>query len=805
MPTQKRKGPGQQPQQPTSSEQRVPLEGSERLIAPDARAIGAPDADARMEISVRLRPRHEVTDSELETLGRTPPRDRSVPSRRQFAQRHGADPADIERVREFATAHGLEVVDASVPRRTVVLAGPTSAVASAFGTQFQLYDSQIGTYQGRVGAIHLPQDLSERVEGVFGLDNRRQARTHAVERPPMPGAMSRAQPFGFTPPQIGRLYGFPDGQLDGAGECIGIIEFGGGYDRDDLAAYFGRLGLPLPEVVSVSVDGVDNEPSLSDDSPDGEVMLDIEVAGAIAPGAKIVVYFAPFTERGWVDVLSRAIHDEQHQPSIISISWGWPEANWLWTKRALRAVDGVLREAAALGITVCCASGDDGSADELTDGRAHVDFPASSPHILSCGGTTLRVAGGRLAAEWVWNDGPRSVGGGASGGGVSQFFSLPAWQTIVGVPPSLNGGRLGRGVPDVAGDADPGTGYIVRVHGRDTVIGGTSAVAPLWAGLIARINQHLGQPLGYLNPLLPQLVAAGGFQDITVGTNDTTGWIGGYPAHSGWDACTGWGRPIGDALLSALQVEPDAQLAQALSAGVGVAWLPFMGLAVDLEIGADGSIWAVSTLPTGAGYAVCRWNGVAWEGAAGAAVHIGVGPDGAPWTVDGLGQVFRWDAGRWSQLPGKAHDIAVGADGTVWTVRAAEEGQGVRAQRWTGTAWADAEQLGYGPLPSAEGTGWGAVAVGPDGSPYIVNGAGEIFSGQGGTWAQLPGAARDLAVGPDGSVWAVGDDPASRGFGIYRWNGQDWQNAGGEGARITVAPGGLPWVVNDAGRIYRRR
>jgi kumamolisin len=270
---------------------------------------------------------------------------------------------------------------------------------------------------------------------------------------------------------------------------------------------------------------------------------------------KIAVYFAPFTERGWVDVLTTAVHDSQNRPSVISISWGYTEGQMIWTQQAINAVNQALQAAAAMGVTVICAAGDDGSRDQDSDGHAHVDFPASSPYILACGGTTLRSANNQITSEIVWNNGPST--GGATGGGISDMNPLPSWQASASVPPSVNppGTHVGRGVPDIAGNANQLTGYQIRVDGTDIPsIGGTSAVAPLWAGLIALINQALGTPVGYFNPLLyTKLGPAGVCRDITSGNNDITGHIGGYPAHPGWDACTGWGSPDGAKLLSALQ------------------------------------------------------------------------------------------------------------------------------------------------------------------------------------------------------------------------------------------------------------
>jgi kumamolisin len=357
-------------------------------------------------------------------------------------------------------------------------------------------------------------------------------------------AVTRSPGASFTPPQLAQLYDFPTG-VDGSGQCIGIVELGGGFRPADITAYFTGLKLPVPSVTAISVDGGRNQPSNAN-SADGEVMLDIEVAAAIAPKAKIAVYFAPNTNQGFLDAITTAVHDSVNKPSVISISWGSAESNW--TAAAMTQFDQAFQAAAAMGVTVCCAAGDNGSADGVGDGKPHVDFPASSPFALGCGGTKISAAGNVISDEVVWNEDTKAS---ATGGGVSGFFALPAYQTSAKVPPIAGGKKTGRGVPDVAGDADPNSGYRVRVDGQSMVIGGTSAVAPLWAGLIALLNQKLGKPVGYLNPLLyGSLVGSGAFRDVVSGNN------GGYAARPGWDACTGWGSPIGSKLLAGLGVKP---------------------------------------------------------------------------------------------------------------------------------------------------------------------------------------------------------------------------------------------------------
>jgi kumamolisin len=322
---------------------------------------------------------------------------------------------------------------------------------------------------------------------------------------------------------------------------VALIELGGGFRPADLDTYFKGLGVASPTVTAVSVDHAQNAPTGDASGPDGEVMLDIEVVGAIAPQAKIAVYFAPNTDAGFLDAITTAIHDTTNKPSVISISWGGPESGW--TAQAMTAMDQAFQAAATLGITVCIASGDNGSSDGVNDGADHVDFPASSSFALACGGTSLRASSSAINSETVWNDG---ANGGASGGGISGFFAKPVWQASLSAV-DAQGKSVAltrRGVPDVAGNADPQTGYEVRVDGTASVIGGTSAVAPLWAALIARVNQLSGKPAGFLNPQLYQNPKA--LRDITSGNN------GDFAAAAGWDACTGLGSPNGAALRAVI-------------------------------------------------------------------------------------------------------------------------------------------------------------------------------------------------------------------------------------------------------------
>jgi kumamolisin len=523
---------------------RLPLAGSERAPLPGAREVGPANPNETVEVTLRLRSRagKQPIIDEKEFL--KPAEKRAIFSRKDFEQQRGADPASIALVESFAREHKLTVKEKSAARRTVILSGTVAAMNEAFGVELKEFQHPNGKYRGRTGAIHLPAELQDAVEGVFGLDNRPQAKPHFRRRHERAGARAASPDVSYTPPQVGALYNFPTG-LDGSGECIALIELGGGYKDSDLSNYWNHLNLrKTPAVSAVSVGNGSNDPTGDSSGPDGEVMLDIEVAGSIAPGAKVVVYFAENTDAGFLNAITTAVHDSTNNPSILSISWGGPESSW--TQQAMTSMDEAFQSAAAMGVTVCVAAGDDGSTDGVTDGLNHVDFPASSPNVLACGGTKLVESGNSITSETVWNELANNEG--ATGGGVSDVFSLPSYQSNARVPASANpGGHVGRGVPDVAGDADPTTGYDTLVDGQSGVIGGTSAVAPLWAGLIALINQSVGKPAGLINPLLYQSAStASDFNDITSGNN------GAYSAGPGWDACSGLGSPIGARVAVAL-------------------------------------------------------------------------------------------------------------------------------------------------------------------------------------------------------------------------------------------------------------
>ncbi|SAL71986.1 S53 family peptidase [Caballeronia telluris] len=515
-----------------------PVSGSDKNHPEGATCVGACNPADEIEVVVMLRRQDE--DGFKQLMAKIDAGEAEPVARDAFEKRFGASKEDVEKVEKFAAQYGLKVARSDPGSRSVVLKGTIEQFQKAFDVKLERFEHHnIGEFRGRTGPVNVPEDMHDAVTAVLGLDSRPQARPHFRFRPPFKPARGLA-PASFTPVDLARLYDFPDG--DGAGQCIAIIELGGGYRTSDLTAYFSKLGLKAPKVVAVSVDEAKNAPTGNPNGPDSEVTLDIEIAGSVAPGAVIAVYFAPNSDSGFVDAVNRAIHDATHKPSVVSISWGGPES--MWTSQSLSAFNDVLQTAAALGVTVCAASGDSGSSDGIGDGQDHVDFPASSPYTLACGGTGLSASASGIQQEVVWNDGDQ---GGAGGGGVSGAFALPVWQKGLTVA-RTGGGHTAlakRGVPDVAGDASPQTGYEVLIGGNETVVGGTSAVAPLWAALLARINAINGKPAGFVNPKLYRAKTA--CRDITEGNN------GSFAAAAGWDACTGLGSPDGAKVAAALK------------------------------------------------------------------------------------------------------------------------------------------------------------------------------------------------------------------------------------------------------------
>jgi kumamolisin len=533
------------------------VEGSQRAVLPGACAVGRVNPNAPLEVMLKLRRKKQ-----LPALDKRPDK---IMTRESLAANYGASQQDIDKVVNVFTKLGLKSEGENAATRTVTLSGSATKIEAAFGVNLFNYAHAGGGYRGRVGPVQVPSELQNIVVGVFGLDNRRVAhrRRHPANRALTQMALSKIPSTWYKSAELAAHYNYPKG--DGQGQTVGILEFGGGYFPADLQEYCKLANVPVPTVKPISTDGTSTS---AKDGAEGEVMLDIEVVAGVCPRATIAVYFAKFSERGWISALDAAMQDHENNPTVLSVSWGFAEDALIWTAQAMKQVNEALQEAALLGITVCVAAGDDGSSDAvLDDGHAHVDFPSSSPYVLSVGGTTIPKKGG-TQPDVVWFEGdglrptnPGDPDGGSTGGGASAVFPLPTWQSAINIK-SVNPGAIdGRVIPDLAANADwTASPYLLVVDGSAEGNGGTSAATPLVASLIALLNASLpsGKRVGYLTPILYQKSASGKgtvgsscCTDITSGSN-TTAKAGGYTAGPGFDAVSGWGTPDGGKLLSAL-------------------------------------------------------------------------------------------------------------------------------------------------------------------------------------------------------------------------------------------------------------
>jgi kumamolisin len=531
----------------------VVVPGSKRPVDKDAVRVGPIDPNDVFDVTIILNGPKLPGPDEGAKLD---PND--------LLKKYGATQADADAVAASLRRYGLKVDSVSLETRSMKVSGPAKAMHSAFNADLSLMRSpDQGEYRGRHGTYSVPAPLKGIVKAVMGLDERRMARRKTVHARAS-AAKSTLSPL--TPADLEQRYAFPPGGC--AGEKIAIAEFGGGYFAADAQAYCARFARQTPNISAVSVDAPaytlqeilalpkKQRAEALDDSI--EVMMDVEIIAGLCPGADVSVYFSPFDQGGWVDLLNAVI---AAKPTVLSVSWGLAEDDPEWAANAVTAIADRLNMLRLLGITTCVSAGDDGSGDQIDDGKAHVDFPGSSPFVLAVGGTQLDESGAGVAETTWWESPGRRTnnGGGSTGGGVSTMFPRPNWQTVR--VRSLNRGSIdGRVVPDVAALAGEPL-YDLVFLGKDSPNGGTSASAPLWASLIARINAQLpgAKQQRFLAPLLyavgpaNQPVGKLGSNDITSGNNASFPQPGkGYKAGPGFDAVTGWGVPNGAKLLSLL-------------------------------------------------------------------------------------------------------------------------------------------------------------------------------------------------------------------------------------------------------------
>lgn len=526
------------------------------------------DPGERITVTVVVRSRadHGAIAQALSGLAKLLPRDRPRLAADEFERRYGAAPEDLAAVVAFATLHGLHVEEVSAARCTVELSGTLEQFGRAFGVGFRLFGHPLGPYRLHDGPILIPRPLQGVIEDVIGLDDR-PLLTPGVAASPAPSdyeSSSDIEKLVYTDPRtLAKYYGFPEGT--GAGQCAALVQFGGGYDPDDMGDYFQLRGIACPEMALVEIQGQTNQPASPEvmkscaaylgllgpgaGEPNDanvykanssafwatlECTMDLQILGTLAPDARLVTYLAPNTVQGKYNAFSQAIFDTGNNPTVINCSWGSCESQT--PQSAMASLDQLFQKAALRGVTICCSAGDFGDGASTCGGQPSGHFPASSPNALACGGSSVAQD---LSKETAWYE---VISGFpmSGGGGYSQFFDLPDWQK------SVITGQTGRGFPDVVAKADIMTGYDVVVGGLDIPMGGTSAAAPLWAGLVVLLNEELKQPVGYLTALLYSSGFAAALRAITQS--------GGGPCTPtpGWNPCTGLGAPIGTALLAAL-------------------------------------------------------------------------------------------------------------------------------------------------------------------------------------------------------------------------------------------------------------
>jgi Pro-kumamolisin, activation domain/Repeat of unknown function (DUF346) len=815
----------------------VRLEKSERHAAPNATLLGPAKADEVMSVSVRVRRRTDAPAlPNIEYWASPPVSQRKYLTREDFAGKYGAHPDDLQKIEAFAKNANLTVVDSSIPRRTVKLSGTVAQINAAFGVALGHYKTDKEEYRGREGFIHVPPPLNGIVEGVFGLDNRQMAR-----RAGGGGTITTV-----TPPQVAKLYNFPAATV--SGQTIALLEFGGGYRPTDIADYFTTNkgigpGYTTPTLTAIGVDGATNAPDNTNST--AEVTLDISVAGSVAQGAKIAVYFAPFTEQGWVDIVTAAVQDVKampsgwNMPSVISISWAWGEFESLgsltWSQAAIDAVSQTFQEAAALGVTVFAASGDNGSDCQVGDGKAHCYYPATDPWITCCGGTTIENISGSSFKEITWND------NGVTGGGISDVFPVPAFQVGHSIPKSLNpNGRIGRGIPDISGYAN---GYnIVLAGAASDGWWGTSETAPLYAGLIAQINSANGFPCGYINPILYKF-SSSFITDINDGATNKDGSAPGYTCGAGWDACTGLGRVNGTALMNEMKsqgeefgdvfnISATSWAANRLDVFVkgtdnalyhkswnGSSWAAYENLGGILTSAPKAVSWGPNRLDVfvkGTDNALYHksWNGTAWGGWESLGGILDSAPNAVSWGPNRLDVFCKgtnnalfhkyWNGSAWSGWESLGGIITSAPQAVAWgpnrlDVFAKGTDNALWHKSWNGSAWSGWESLGGVLVGQPNPVSWGPNRLdifvqGTDNALWHKSWNGSVW----GSWESLGGilisAPVPVSWGPNRiDVFVMGTDRA-----MYHkaWNGSAWVGYDNLGGVLTGVPCPVSWAAN---------
>ncbi|WFU07380.1 S53 family peptidase (plasmid) [Rhizobium sp. CB3171] len=505
--------------------------------APDEQLVGELDADATLRLTIYFRRRSPALPiGSAEDLARLQPRLSRTVLERQRARTHKRAAA---RISGFLRDRGIVVQTIDYTSRKMEIEAPAHVLTQLFQADIRLYSDGEHTFRARTGSLSIPRPIAPWVRAVVGFDQR-----------PLPTTSSVLTGDGtdsLWPTNVAELYGVPlDHDL--SRQCVGIVALGGGYLADDLRAALSAMGRTLPEIVEVHLNGATGVFG-ADARADEEIALDLQVLAALVPAARIVIYFAENSQQALSDALDKAVHDSVNDPRVISVSWGAAEVHWTAPRREV--LNAILCDAVRLGVSVVAAAGDDLATCNEPDGKAHVWFPASSPYVLSCGGTSIKLQDNAIAQEAVWNTG---IAG--TGGGVSEVFPVPAYQAHTQIPLSVSTGLPGRGVPDVSALASETPGYRIIVEGTERNLGGTSAATPLWAGCLAITDSLRAQSIGFAVPALYAQPRA--MRSVLEGDNFRNGI--GYKAGAGWSACAGLGTPIGTNVIEILTAASEGDL-----------------------------------------------------------------------------------------------------------------------------------------------------------------------------------------------------------------------------------------------------
>ncbi|HEU0002418.1 MAG TPA: S53 family peptidase, partial [Ktedonobacteraceae bacterium] len=537
------------------------LNGQIAPLIAQAQMLQTTSSGQQLNLSIGLQPRNAADLNNLLNALYDPqsPQYHQYLTSDQFEALFAPTPDQVQQVVAYLQSQSMTVTSIAPNNMLIDATGSVAQADQAFSTIINNYQLGSQVFYANATPPVVPAAISQLITSIGGLDNSTQYQP-LYQR--MPGQAHLAKlasgpANGYGPKDLTGAYDASPLQSAGVlgdNQTVALFELDG-YQSSDVAQYFANYGIATPGISNVLVD------NFSGTAGQGaiEVELDIEVVGAMAPHAKQLVYEGPNTTQGLNDTYNQIVHD--HKAQIVSISWGLCESSS--GSAELQTLDNFFKQGAAEGMSFFAASGDSGAYD-CNDSNLGVDSPASDPYVTGVGGTNLQLNSGAYGSETVWSnpsDTQRSPKGAGGGGGISDTFTLPAWQTGQGVinnnssgaPCNAPNGQYCREVPDVAANADPASGYAVYCTVNNAGcsstgwinVGGTSASAPLWAGSMALINQYLQSKskavVGYANHALYGIFnvqqSLPAFHDITSGTNLF------YPAAAGYDMASGIGSP----------------------------------------------------------------------------------------------------------------------------------------------------------------------------------------------------------------------------------------------------------------------